>query len=69
MNIYKSTYLVGVKTNAKMPKGSSESFCRIGKANAAVLPLPVFAQPMQSFPKTDRQYTHFDISELQGLRY
>lgn len=43
-------YLVGVKTSANIPKGSSESFCRMGRANAAVLPLPVFAQPMQSFP-------------------
>ena len=43
-------YLVGVKTSANIPKGSSDSFCRMGRANAAVLPLPVFAQPMQSFP-------------------
>ena len=45
-----STCLVGVMTRAKMPYGSSESRCRMGRANAAVFPLPVFAQPMQSLP-------------------
>lgn len=42
--------LVGVRTRANTPWGSSASFWRIGNANAAVFPLPVFAQPMQSLP-------------------
>lgn len=33
-----------------MPYGSSDSFCNIGSAKASVLPLPVFAQPIQSSP-------------------
>jgi len=46
----KFTNLVGVKTKAKTPKGSSANFCKIGKAKAAVLPLPVFALPITSLP-------------------
>ena len=41
---------MGVRTTAKIPYGSSQSFWRIGRANAAVFPLPVFAQPIQSLP-------------------
>lgn len=44
------TYRVGVRTRAKMPYGSTASFCRIGNAKAIVLPDPVFALPMQSLP-------------------
>lgn len=33
-----------------MPYGSSDNFCNIGSAKANVLPLPVFAQPIQSLP-------------------
>lgn len=33
-----------------MPYGSEESFCNIGNAKAMVLPDPVFALPMQSWP-------------------
>lgn len=33
-----------------MPYGSTESFWRIGSANAIVFPEPVFALPMQSLP-------------------
>lgn len=33
-----------------MPWGSSDNFCMIGRANARVFPLPVFAAPMQSLP-------------------
>lgn len=49
-----STDLVGVRTRQKMPYGSSDSFCRTGSTNAAVFPLPVFAQPMQSRPERVR---------------
>lgn len=44
------TDLVGVSTRQKMPYGSSESFCSTGNTNAAVFPLPVLAQPIQSRP-------------------
>jgi hypothetical protein len=43
-------YLVGVKTRANIPNGSTESRCKMGKANAIVFPEPVFAFPMQSLP-------------------
>lgn len=43
-------YLVGVRTSAKTPKGSLASFCRMGRAKAAVLPLPVCAVPSTSLP-------------------
>ena len=36
-----ASHLVGVRTSAKTPKGSAASFCRIGRAKAAVFPLPV----------------------------
>ncbi|RUS25428.1 hypothetical protein BC938DRAFT_472194 [Jimgerdemannia flammicorona] len=50
--IYKhsSTHLVGVSTSANTPYGSSDNFCRIGSANAAVLPEPVLAPPITSRP-------------------
>ena len=48
-NWYASS-LVGVTTSPKMPKGSSARRCRIGNANAAVLPLPVCARPSTSRP-------------------
>lgn len=38
-------------TRPNIPYGSSASFWSIGRAKAAVLPLPVLAQPKQSFPK------------------
>lgn len=41
---------MGVKIKANIPYGSSYNFSNIGKANAKVLPLPVFAAPMQSLP-------------------
>ena len=43
-------YLVGVSTSAKIPYGSTESFCRMGSAKAMVFPEPVFAFPIQSLP-------------------
>ena len=43
-------HLVGVSTSAKTPKGSAASFCRIGRAKAAVFPLPVCAVPSTSLP-------------------
>lgn len=46
-----STDLVGVRTRQKIPYGSSESFCSTGSTKAAVFPLPVLAQPIQSRPK------------------
>ena len=48
--LYENTHLAGVITSAKTPKGSSASLCSIGRANAAVLPLPVLAHPMQLRP-------------------
>ena len=50
--------LVGVMTRAKTPKGSSERRWRMGRAKAAVLPLPVFAQPIQSLPSGRGQLKH-----------
>ena len=43
-------HLVGVRTSAKMPKGSLARCWRMGSANAAVLPLPVCAVPITSLP-------------------
>lgn len=37
-------------THANSPLGSSQSFCKIGSANAAVFPEPVDATPMISRP-------------------
>ena len=45
-----SLYLVGVMISANTPYGSLESCWRMGRANAAVFPLPVFAHPIQSLP-------------------
>ena len=45
-----ASHLVGVSTSAKTPKGSAASFCRIGRAKAAVFPLPVWAVPSTSLP-------------------
>jgi hypothetical protein len=42
--------LVGDKTQAKKGFGSSKSACNIGRAKAAVLPEPVWASPITSFP-------------------
>jgi hypothetical protein len=47
---WKASSLVGVSTSANIPYGSSHNFCRIGRANAKVLPLPVLAHPIQSSP-------------------
>ncbi len=58
-----STDLVGVSTKQKMPYGSSDSFCSTGSTNAAVFPLPVFAQPMQSWPETE---THLHLPALSS---
>jgi hypothetical protein len=44
------THLVGVRTKAKIPYGSTESRCKIGIAKATVFPEPVFAFPIQSLP-------------------
>lgn len=44
------TYRVGVRTNAKIPYGSTDSLWIMGKAKAIVFPEPVFAFPMQSLP-------------------
>ena len=42
---------VGVSTSARVtPRGLSISRCRIGRRNAAVLPLPVIAQASRSLP-------------------
>lgn len=46
-----STDLVGVRTRQNIPYGSSDSFCSTGSTKAAVFPLPVLAQPIQSRPK------------------
>jgi hypothetical protein len=51
---WKASSLVGVSTSANIPYGSSHSFCRIGRANAKVLPLPVLAHPIQSSPERMR---------------
>lgn len=43
---------MGVITTAKIPNGSSDSAFRMGRAKAAVLPLPVGAQPITSSPRS-----------------
>jgi hypothetical protein len=48
--IWNANSRVGVRITAKIPKGSSDNFWRMGKANAAVLPLPVLALPMTLRP-------------------
>lgn len=52
---FSGTDLVGVSTKQKIPYGSSDSFCSTGSTNAAVFPLPVLAQPIQSRPVTNKQ--------------
>ena len=42
---------MGVRTSAKTPKGSADSFWSIGTAKQAVFPLPVWAQPSRFFPE------------------
>lgn len=49
-DIWNANSLVGVRTRQKIPYGSSDNFWRIGRANAAVLPVPVFEHPMQPCP-------------------
>lgn len=57
------TNLVGVRTRQKMPYGSSDNFCSTGRTNAAVFPLPVLAQPIQSRPGyKPRQTTRSSIN-------
>lgn len=60
----RATYRVGVNTSAKIPYGSTDSFCNIGSAKAMVLPDPVFAFPIQSLPWMEtasvRCITHHD---------
>lgn len=41
---------VGDKMSAKCSCGLSMSACRMGSENAPVLPLPVWARPMTSWP-------------------
>lgn len=41
---------VGVRTTAKIPKGSRAQDCRIGTAKATVFPEPVREPPIQSLP-------------------
>ena len=43
--------LVGVRTRAKYGVLSRHKSLTIGRTKAAVLPLPVFAHPMQSDPE------------------
>ena len=43
---------VGVTTSAKTPKGCSASRCRIGRAKAAVFPLPVSSMPSTCRPSS-----------------
>lgn len=50
--IWYASSLVGAITHANNPRGSSHNFCRIGSANAAVLPEPVEATPMMSLPSS-----------------
>lgn len=49
------SYRVGVRTNANIPYGSNESFCKMGRAKAIVFPEPVFAFPTQSLPWVARR--------------
>lgn len=58
------TDLVGVRTKQKIPYGSSDSFCSTGSTNAAVFPLPVLAQPIQSRPERKHLY----IAQLYRLK-
>jgi hypothetical protein len=58
--------LVGVKTKANMPYGSTKSFWSMGMANATVFPEPVFAFPMQSLP-CFRVSLHIIYSSVRGL--
>lgn len=48
--IWYASSRVGARTHANNPFGSSQSFCKIGSANAAVFPDPVSATPMISRP-------------------
>ncbi|KAH3686647.1 hypothetical protein WICPIJ_002397 [Wickerhamomyces pijperi] len=48
--ICKANSLVGVNTRPKIPIGSSDHLVSIGAANAMVLPEPVLAPPIQSWP-------------------
>ena len=43
----KKQIFTGERTKANTPKGSFDNFCRIGRAYAAVLPVPVLAVPKQ----------------------
>ena len=45
------TYLVGDKTQAKNDCGDFKSDSKMGRANAPVLPEPVCASPIKSFPE------------------
>jgi hypothetical protein len=47
-----NTNLVGAMINAKNGCGFSHKLCKIGKLNAAVLPLPVCAKPIISRPSS-----------------
>mmetsp|Transcript_79926 Transcript_79926/g.117086 ORF Transcript_79926/g.117086 Transcript_79926/m.117086 type:complete len:279 (+) Transcript_79926:754-1590(+) len=49
-SIWNASSRVGVSTSAKIPKGSLARSCRIGRAKAAVLPLPVSADAITSLP-------------------
>lgn len=45
-----TSYLAGAIINAKKGVGLSSKLCNIGNANANVLPLPVYARAIISFP-------------------
>jgi hypothetical protein len=48
--IWNASSLVGVKTKENTPNGSAANDCKMGSANAAVFPDPVFADPITSCP-------------------
>ena len=52
MALVVAAHRVGVMTTANMPNGSSDNAFRTGRANAAVLPLPVGAHPITSSPRS-----------------
>lgn len=55
------THLVGARTQANSPLGSSHSAWRMGSANAAVFPLPVSASPIMSLPASAKGIHSFWI--------
>lgn len=53
-DIWYANSRVGARTSPKKACGLSSRACRIGKANAAVFPLPVSARPIKSRPSKAR---------------